>query len=169
MKKGLLMTMRVGMMCLGLTSCGMRGNDSNAATPGTETNNSSLNEDRIDGYGGAQDSELNRDEVGNADAYTNDNANTQAKRSVNPSLPRERTAYDYLNDGRYRADEKGKVSDRGSELGRDLTQGARDMLKNARDLGRDMAADAGKAMRGVGNAARDVGQAAGDTLRDSLS
>ncbi len=50
-----------------------------------------------------------------------------------------RTAYDYLNDGRYAADGNGMVNGRWNTATRDLTQGARDLV------------------RGAGNAVGDVG------------
>ena len=148
MKKTLAALALTGVLCLGLTSCGMRGNQ---AQPDTETDNSAMN-------GSAQTGDLNQDAIGNGDPAVDSNANTQARRSA----MRRRTAYDYLNDGKYRADDDGKVSDRGSELGRDLTQGARDLIRDAKELGREMAGD-------VGDAARSAGQAAKDTVRDALS
>ena len=156
MKQTLAALALAGALCLGLTSCGMRGSD---AAPDTETNNSSLN-------GSGQVGDLNQDAIGNGDGATNDNTQTQAR--ARRSALRQRTAYDYLNDGKYRADDNGRVSDRGSELGKDLTQGARDLIRDARDLGRDMARDAGDAARNAGQAAKDTGRAAKDAVRDKL-
>ena len=147
MKQTLAALALVGALCLGLTSCGMRGTN---AAPDTETNNSSLN-------GTGQVGDLNQDEIGNG-SPADSNAETRARRSA----LRQRTAYDYLNDGKYRAGENGKVSSRGSELGKDLTQGARDLIRDAKELGRDMARDAG-------DAARDTGNAAKNTVRDKLA
>ena len=156
MKQTLAVLMLTGALCLGLASCGMRGTD---AAPDSETNNSSLN-------GSGQVGDLNQDEIGNGDGVTDDNMETQAQ--ARRSTLRRRTAYDYLNDGKYRAGEDGKVSRRGSELGKDLTQGARDLIRDARELGRDMAKDAEKGVRSAGRAARDAGDAVEDTVRDKL-
>ena len=157
MKQTLAALALAGALCLGLASCGMRGND---AAPDTETNNSSLN-------GSGQVGDLNQDEIGNGDGVTDDNMETQAQ--ARRSALRQRTAYDYLNDGKYRAGDDGKVSGRGSELGKDLTQGARDLIRDAKELGRDMAKDVEKGARNAGRAARDAGEAAKDTVRDKLT
>ena len=157
MKQTLAALALTGVLCLGLTSCGMRGTN---AAPGTETNNSSLN-------GSGQVGDLNQDAIGNGNGVTDDNLETQAR--ARRSALRQRTAYDYLNDGKYRADDNGKVIDRGSELGKDLTQGARDLIRDARELGRDMARDAGDAARSAGQAAKDTGRAAKETIRDKLT
>ena len=156
MKQTLAALALAGALCLGLTSCGMSVSD---AAADTETNNSSLN-------GSGQVGDLNQDAIGNGDGATNDNTQTQAR--ARRSALRQRTAYDYLNDGKYRADDNGRVSDRGSELGKDLTQGARDLIRDARELGRDMARDAGDAARNAGQAAKDTGRAAKDAVRDKL-
>lgn len=153
MKKAFFVPVLALMLMLGLTSCTMGGND---AAPGTETNNSSVN-------GTGQTGDLNQDEIGNADANTNDNSETQARRSS----MRRRTAYDYLNDGRYEAGKDGMIRNRDS-IGKDLTQGARDLIRDAKDLGRDMARDAGDAVRDAGQAAKDTGKAVGDGLKDSV-
>ena len=156
MKQTLAVLALAGALCLGLTSCGARGNG--AAQDAQTNNNSSVN-------GSGQVGDLNQDEIGNGDGMVDDNMETQARRSA----LRRRTAYDYLNDGKYQADDEGKVKDRGSELGRDLTQGARDLIRDAKDLGRDMARDVGDAARSAGQAARDTGAAARDTIRDKLT
>ena len=155
MKQTLVVLALAGTLCLGLTSCGMGGKN---AAPDTETNNSSLN-------GSGQVGDLNQDAIGNGDGMTDNNTETQARRSA----LRQRTAYDYLSDGKYRAGDDGRVNGRGSELGKDLTQGARDLIRDARELGRDMARDAGDAARSAGRAAKDAGEAAKDTIRDKLT
>lgn len=60
-----------------------------------------------------------------------------------------RTAYDYLNDGRYAANGNGQVSGRVNAAGRDLTQGARDLVRGAGNAVGDVGA-------GVRNATNDV-------------
>jgi len=150
MKQTLTALALAGVLCLGLTSCGMGGNQ---AQPDSGSNNSSLN-------GSGQVGDLNQDEIVNGDPAVDDNTNTQAQ--SRRSTLRSRTAYDYLNDGKYRAGDDGKVTDRGSELGKNLTQGARNLIRDAKELGRNMAGD-------VGDAARKAGRAAKDTDRDTLS
>ena len=145
------------LITLGLASCGMRGTDT---APGTETNNSSLN-------GTGQVGDLNQDEIGNGDGVTDSNMETQAR--TRRSALRQRTAYDYLNDGKYRAGENGKVSSRGSELGKDLTQGARDLIRDARELGRDMAGDVDNGVRDAGRAVRNAENRAQNSVRDKLT
>lgn len=64
-----------------------------------------------------------------------------------------RTAYDYLHDGRYRADGSGDVDGNMDNGTRDLTQGARDMIRGAGDA----IGDAGNAVTGaVGKLGRDL-------------
>ncbi len=154
MKNTFLVLALTGLLCMGLTSCGM---SADKGSPGTETNNSSLN-------GSGQVGDLDQDEVGNADPSTNDNSNAQARRSATMR----RTAYDYLNDGQYRAGSDGMVRDRNS-IGKDLTQGARDLVRDAKELGRDMAKDVGDAARSAGQAAKDTGNAAKNTIRDKMT
>ena len=156
MKQTLAVLMLTGALCLGLASCGMRGTD---AAPDSETNNSSLN-------GSGQVGDLNQDEIGNGGGAADDNMNTQAqaRRSANMR----RTAYDYLNDGRYEAGTDGMIRDR-SSLGKDLTQGARELIQDAKALGRDMARDVGDAARSAGRAAKDTENAARNTVRDKMN
>ena len=157
MKQTLAALALAGALCLGLASCGMRGTNT---APGTETNNSSLN-------GSGQVGDLNQDEIGNGDGVADSNMETQAR--ARRSALRQRTAYDYLNDGKYRAGENGKVSSRGSELGKDLTQGARDLIRDAKELGRDMAGDVENGVRDAGRAARDAENRAKNSVRDKLT
>ena len=62
----------------------------------------------------------------------NNNANTKRTSSIH------RSAYDYLNDGRYVAGQNGKVygKDDNKSPVEDLTQGARDMIRGAADAAR---------------------------------
>ena len=62
---------------------------------------------------------------------------------------RGRVTNDYMEDARYRAGSDGQVDGRDSTPSRDLTQDARDMLRNAGDAARDVG-------RGVENAAKDI-------------
>lgn len=174
MVQSLLVLALAGMLSLGLTSCGMGNNDpQTGGNNGQQTggNNNTVTENGPSDNGGSDNSNdvsmngtgdvgnINNDGVGNAAPNTNDNSNTQAKRSTNWTPNIHRSAYDYLNDGRYRASSDGNIIARKDTVGNDLTQGARDLIRGTGD----MVGDVG---RGVGNAARDVGRAAGNTLRD---
>ena len=84
---------------------------------------------------------------------------------VNRSYDSTRTgkAWDYLDDARYTAGSNGKVygSD-GNPITRDLTQGARDMIRGAGNAVGDMG-------RGVGNAVGDVGRGVGDGVGNAMN
>lgn len=160
MMHSLLVLALAGMLSLGLASCGMRGNEpQNDVNDNAVTENGPYDDGVNDNRNSGTNGNLSDDGVGNADAYTNDNTNTQARRSTNWTPNIHRSAYDYLNDARYRASSDGNIIARKDTAGSDLTQGARDLVRGAGD----MAGDVG---RGVENAARDVGRAAKNTLRD---
>ncbi|MCI8423187.1 MAG: hypothetical protein HFF50_06620 [Lawsonibacter sp.] len=55
----------------------------------------------------------------------------------------------FLEDGQYRANGDGQVYGRSGSAGQDLTQGARDLMRDAGDLADDIG-------NGIGNAARDI-------------
>lgn len=169
MKRGLLTAALAVCLCLGLTSCGM--NQTNAQ-PDSETNNSSVT-DNGPGNGGADmnggsGGGLNDDAVGNADSYTNDNANTQARMTAKTAPKLGRSAADYLRNGRYKADADGQVRPKSGDLGEELTQGARDLIRDAKELGKDLANDAGSAVKSGADAARSTGRAAEKTVRDRM-
>lgn len=67
-----------------------------------------------------------------------------------------RSAYDYLHDGTYRADQRGRVAPGSGEPGRDLTRGARDLLRDAGDMARRAADDVGSAVKNAGEQAGAV-------------
>ena len=150
--QSLLILALAGVLTLGLTSCGMGKKQPQNDVTG---NNSVIQNGPYDD--GVNDNR--NDAVGNADAYTNDNANTRAGRSNLDTPNIHRSAYDYLNDGRYRASSDGNIIARKDKTVDDLTKGARDLIRDAGD----MMKDAGK---NAGDAARDVGRAAEKTLRD---
>lgn len=166
MIQSLLVLALVGVLSVGLTSCGMNRNE-----PQNGVNDSTVTEDGpYDGgvddnrndmsmNGTGEVGDINNDAVGNSDANTNDNSNTKARRSSLNTPNIHRSAYDYLNDGRYRASSDGNIIARKDTATTDLTQGARDLIRGAGDLVRD-------AGRDVGDAARDVSRATKDTLRD---
>lgn len=188
MKQGLLMLALVGVLSVGLTSCGVNRNDTapNDGTAGSTAGsnggmvNDTVTDDRVNegaveetvphtganANGNGAVGDINNDNVGNADAYTNDNANTKTKRTSNLY----RSAYDYLNDGRYATDARGRISSQGGWLnvGPDLTQGARDLLRDAKDMAKDVGRGVGNAARDVGSAVRGTTNAAGNTVRSVM-
>jgi len=86
----------------------------------------------------------------------------RTSRSVNDGYKAtRRTAYDYLHDGRYAADEDGEVNGRWDPAARDFTQGARDLLRDAGAAVGDAGRAVGDAVDGVGNGLRN---AAGGTM-----
>lgn len=168
MKHALLVMALTGMLCVGLTSCGM-GSTAPDTQSGSTTSSDAAAQDQTDesyNNGTGQVGDLNQDEIGNGDPAVDSNAETQAR--ARRSAMRGRTAYDYLNDGKYRAGKDGMIKDR-SSLSQDLTQGARDLIRDAKELGRDMAGDVGAAARSAGQAAQDAGNAARDTIREKMS
>lgn len=74
-------------------------------------------------------------------------ARTAAKSNRN-TLTR-RTAYDYLKDGKYATDEAGRVKPDKNKTGNDLTQGARDLIRDGANAVR-------RAGQDVGNMTRDM-------------
>jgi len=174
MKQTLTGLMLAAVLCLGLTACSVRTNDTVTDSGTGATGSQSAGQDMTGDYnnGTGQVGDLNQDEIGNGDAITNDNGNTQAgpesRTAGRSSVYPRRSAYDYLNDGKYEAGKDGMIRDR-SDLGKDLTQGARDLIRDAKELGRDMARDVGDAARSAGQAAKDTGKAAGNTVRDKLN
>ena len=176
MKRGLLSAVFALALCLSLTSCGMNAGN---AQPGTETDNSSITDNGpgnggadmngTNGVGGVNGGDRNDDAVGNADGYTNDNSNTRARMTAKTTPKLGRTAADYLRDGRYTATSDGQVLPKSGDLGSELTQGARDLIRDAKELGKDLANDAGNAVKSGADAARSTGRAAGKTIRDKMS
>lgn len=164
MKHALLVMALTGMLCVGLTSCSIRTSENMPDSGAGATAGQAAENDMADANGTGQVGDLNQDEIGNGDPAVDSNAETQARRSA----LRGRTAYDYLNDGKYQAGKDGMIRDR-SSLSQDLTQGARDLIRDAKELGRDMAGDVGAAARSAGQAARDTGSAARDTIREKMS
>ena len=156
MMQSLLVLALVGALGLGLTSCGMGKKEPQNSVTG----NSAVTENGPydDGVNDNRNN-MNNDAVGNADPYTNDNANTRARRTTLDTPNIHRSAYDYLNDGRYRASSEGNIIARKDGAVTDLTKGARDLIRDAGDMVKDAGRDAG-------DAARDVGRAAEKTLRD---
>ena len=161
MMQSLLVLALVGVLGLGLTSCGMGKKEPQNPVTGNSavTENGPYDDGVNDNRNDMAPGDLNDDAVGNADAYTNDNANTRARRSTLNTPNIHRSAYDYLNDGRYRASSDGNIVARKDNAVTDLTKGARDLIRDAGDMVKDAGRDAG-------DAARDVGRAAEKTLRD---
>ena len=161
MMQSLLALVLVSALALGLTSCGMgkKQPQNDVAGNSSVTQNGPYDDGVNDKRNDVVTGDLNNDAVGDADPYTNDNANTRARRSTLSTPNIHRSAYDYLNDGRYRAGGDGNIIARKDKTVTDLTRGARDLIRDAGDMVKDAGRDAG-------NAARDVGKAAEKTVRD---
>ena len=82
-------------------------------------------------------------------------ASRSAKKGTGGDTAQRRTAYDYLRDGRYRADEDGRVNGKSDPTARDFTQGARDMVRDAGDAVGDLGRSIGGAVGGLGGSARN--------------
>lgn len=67
-----------------------------------------------------------------------------------------RTAYDYLNDGRYEAGKDGQVDGKTSSAARDYTQDARDLMRDTGEAIGDAGKAVGDAMDRLGGGVRDV-------------
>lgn len=85
-----------------------------------------------------------------------------SRTSYNGYTATRRTAYDYLNDGRYDANGDGQVNGQWNAAGRDLTQGARDLVRGAGNAIGDVG-------RGVGNAVGDVGRGVQNAARSTTN
>ena len=134
-----------------LTACG--GNDSNAAVqPNNPVTNSGMenevqgNQAGTDNNGtGMTPSEKNPQDNALSDRAGVDGRRRTSAKSGEGTLKR-RTAYDYLQDGKYATDRTGRVKDNGRT---DLTQGARDLIREGTDAVR-------RAGRDVENVTRDM-------------
>ena len=92
---------------------------------------------------------------------------------VSRRYDRNTTGYagDYLDAARYSAGTNGKVyGGDGNTVTRDLTQGARDLMRGAGnavgDVGRGVGNAVGDMARGAGDAARDIGNGVGSAAKD---
>ena len=161
MMQSLIVLALAGVLRLGLASCGMGRKEpqNDMVDNNTVTENGPYDDGVNDNRNDVVTGYLNQDAVGNADPYTNDNANTRARRSTLNTPNIHRSAYDYLNDGRYRAGNDGNIIARKDYVENDLTRGARDLIRDAGDMVKNAGRDAGEA-------ARDVGRAAEKTIRD---
>ena len=161
MMQSILAFALVGVLALGLTSCGMgKKEPQNPVTDGNAATENGPYDDGVnDNRNNVVTGDLNQDAVGNTEPYANDNSNTRARRSTLNTPNIHRSAYDYLNDGRYRASSDGNIIARKDRTMTDLTRGARDLIRDAGDMVKDAGRDAG-------DAAKDVGRAAEKTIRD---
>lgn len=155
-----------------LTACGWtsRGNNMTSDSGAmSQENTRSTNQGNgiggstTDGSGsGANASGINGGSV--SDTRTANNGANGTRTAPNNTTDTRRTstihrsAYDYLKDGRYRADEDGKVQD-GQGTPGDMTQDARNFMQDTENTTK-------KAGNRIGNAARDVGEGVGDAVRD---
>ena len=157
-------------LALTLTACGGRntgGTTENGGTANNGAGNSAVG-------GGTADNGTVSDGTGvmdgrmggvgsNGDVISEDTPAGPLTGSVSPggnTTAHRRTAYDYLKDSRYSADDDGQVNGSWDPAARDFTQGARDLVRDAGDavgdMGRDMGRAVGDVGRNVRNAVRDM-------------
>lgn len=67
-----------------------------------------------------------------------------------------RTAYDYLNDGRYVAKDNGELNSKSQSTVRDFTQDARDLMRDTGEAVGDAGRAVGDAIDRLGGGVRDV-------------
>ena len=156
MKRSLLALALAGVLSVGLTSCGWNDRNANQGTNGTTgvtdgngmDNDTAINDNNgVNGTG----SDLN------TDTDTAPGTQTTPKRTSRTH----RSAYDYLNDGRYTASADGRVLTRQGTVGQDLTQGARDLVRDAENVTK-------RAIDDVGSTVKRAGEKAGTTVRDVM-
>lgn len=99
----------------------------------------------------------------NNSALNGSNANSTTGQVSRRYYKNSMSNHDYMDDGRYTAGSSGQVyGGDGNPVTRDLTQGARDIVRDTGDALGDMGRGVGKAAkdlgRGVGKAAKDLGQ-----------
>ena len=157
-------------LALAMTLTGCRSNTTNdAGTQGSAGNaNGSVSgpttgsKDEWSGSGSVNSSGSGSGNMSGSSAGSGSGSANRTSRSVNDGYKAtRRTAYDYLHDGRYAADEDGEVNGRWDPAARDFTQGARDLLRDAGAAVGDAGRAVGDAVDGVGNGLRN---AAGGTM-----
>ena len=148
-----------------LTACGTtrsledRPGETNGQYQTQQNNTMTDNRAETNGTGNSNGAAVDNGTMNGTNNNTNTDTNARRTGKKAPENSRNkrtssthRSAYDYLNDGRYVAGQNGKVygKDDNSSPVEDLTQGARDLIRSAAD------------------AARDVGDKAGNTVRDGM-
>ena len=146
MKKNWIVLAMAMALTVSLTACGGNRNQTGGTTNGAGSvgSGSAANGSASNGYAGSGSQTRN------------------SRTSYNGYTATRRTAYDYLNDGRYAADGNGQVNGQWNTAGRDLTQGARDLVRGAGNAIGDVG-------RGVGNAVGDVGLGVQNAARSATN
>ena len=184
MKKNWIVLAMAMALTVSLTACGGNRNQTDGTANGAGSvgsgtgSGSAANGSANNGYAGsgsvsdpyAGSGSLQNESMGGGNPTTAPNGSaagsgsqTQNSRtSYNGYTATRRTAYDYLNDGRYAANGNGQVNGQWNTAGRDLTQGARDLVRGAGNAIGDVG-------RGVGNAVGDVGLGVQNAARSATN
>ena len=165
MKKNWIVLAMAMALTVSLTACGGNGNQTGGTTNGA---GSAANGSASNGYAGS--GSLQNESMGGGNPTTAPNGSAagsgsqtrNSRTSYNGYTATRRTAYDYLNDGRYAANGNGQVNGQWNTAGRDLTQGARDLVRGAGNAIGDVG-------RGVGNAVGDVGLGVQNAARSATN
>ena len=150
MKKNWIVLAMAMALTVSLTACGGNRNQTGGTANGAGSVGSGS---AADGSASLQDESMgggNPTTAPNGSAAGSGSQTRNSRTSYNGYTATRRTAYDYLNDGRYAANGNGQVNGQWNTAGRDLTQGARDLVRGAGNAIGDVG-------RGVGNAVGDVG------------
>lgn len=190
MKKNWMVLAMAMALTVSLTACGGNRNQTGGTTNGAGSvgSGSAANGSASNGYAGsgsvgdpyagsgsvsdpyAGSGSLQNDSMGGGNPTTAPSGSAagsgsqtrNSRTSYNGYTATRRTAYDYLDDGRYDANGDGQVNGQWNTAGRDLTQGARDLVRGAGNAIGDVG-------RGVGNAVGDVGLGVQNAARSATN
>ena len=162
MKKNWIVLAMAMALTVSLTACGGNRNQTGGTANGAGSVGSGS---AANGSASLQNESMgggNPTTAPNGSAAGSGSQTRNSRTSYNGYTATRRTAYDYLNDGRYAADGNGQVNGQWNTAGRDLTQGARDLVRGAGNAIGDVG-------RGVGNAVGDVGLGVQNAARSATN
>ena len=162
MKKNWMVLAMAMALTVSLTACGGNRNQTGGTTNGAGSVGSGS---AANGSASLQNESMgggNPTTAPSGSAAGSGSQTRNSRTSYNGYTATRRTAYDYLNDGRYAANGNGQVNGQWNTAGRDLTQGARDLVRGAGNAIGDVG-------RGVGNAVGDVGLGVQNAARSATN
>ena len=162
MKKNWMVLAMAMALTVSLTACGGNRNQTGGTTNGAGSVGSGS---AANGSASLQNESMgggNPTTAPNGSAAGSGSQTRNSRTSYNGYTATRRTAYDYLDDGRYDANGDGQVNGQWNTAGRDLTQGARDLVRGAGNAIGDVG-------RGVGNAVGDVGLGVQNAARSATN
>lgn len=162
MKKNWMVLAMAMALTVSLTACGGNRNQTGGTANGAGSVGSGS---AANGSASLQNESMgggNPTTAPNGSAAGSGSQTRNSRTSYNGYTATRRTAYDYLNDGRYAANGNGQVNGQWNTAGRDLTQGARDLVRGAGNAIGDVG-------RGVGNAVGDVGLGVQNAARSATN